>query len=142
MTVDRFLSPEKILLNTNLYIARKMRGKRFLCDLWFFFVGFFCVDFLFWTFLGDFFGRFDTSGSMIPRLVPGISPCDGFCRGRAPVGIGCQSVPNAMSPDVLDSCLSNMFDSHPRLFGSDEVILVWLLLLSLITTLASLTLIH
>ena len=26
----------------------------------------------------EFFGRFDTSGSMIPRLVPEISPCDAF----------------------------------------------------------------
>ena len=28
-------------------------------------------------------GRFDTSGSMTPLLVPEISPCDGFCDGRA-----------------------------------------------------------
>ena len=26
-----------------------------------------------------FSGRFYTSGSMIPLLVPEISPCDGFC---------------------------------------------------------------
>ena len=26
-----------------------------------------------------FSSRFDTSGSMIPLLVPEISPCDGFC---------------------------------------------------------------
>ena len=27
----------------------------------------------------NFSGRFDTSGSMIPLLVPEILPCDGFC---------------------------------------------------------------
>ena len=34
------------------------------------------------------FGRFDTSGSMIPRLVPKISPCDGFCDGAPAAGGG------------------------------------------------------
>ena len=31
---------------------------------------------------GDFSGRFDISGSLIPRLVPEISLCDAFCDGR------------------------------------------------------------
>ena len=35
-----------------------------------------------------FSGCLDTSGSMIPRLVPEISPLDAFCDGRAGVGIG------------------------------------------------------
>ena len=37
-----------------------------------------------------FSGRFDTSGSMIPRLVPEISPLDAFCDvvGVGVVGIG------------------------------------------------------
>ena len=39
-----------------------------------------------------FSGRFDTSGSMIPRLVPEISPLDTFCEvvvvARVVVGIG------------------------------------------------------
>ena len=30
-----------------------------------------------------FSGRFDTSGSILPLSVPEISPCDGFCDGRA-----------------------------------------------------------
>ena len=33
--------------------------------------------------LQTFSGRFDTSRSMIPRLVPEISPCDGFYDGVA-----------------------------------------------------------
>ena len=32
-------------------------------------------------------GRFDTSKSMIPRLILEISPCDGFCDGVV-VGAG------------------------------------------------------
>ena len=50
----------------------------------------FSSESLFWDFFGiyicflggDFLsisGRFDTSGSIIPRLVPEISPCDCFC---------------------------------------------------------------
>ena len=38
-----------------------------------------------------FSSRFETSGSMIPRLVPEILPCDGFCDGQgaaAGAGIG------------------------------------------------------
>ena len=38
-----------------------------------------------------FSGRFDTSGSMIPRLVPEILPCNAFCdgrRGRRAVAVG------------------------------------------------------
>ena len=37
-----------------------------------------CFDFFFSSYL-EFSGRFDTSGSMISRLVPEISPGDGFC---------------------------------------------------------------
>ena len=33
-----------------------------------------------------FFGRFDTSGSMIPRLVPEISSLDAFCDGAGAAG--------------------------------------------------------
>ena len=32
-----------------------------------------------------FSGRFDTSGSMIPRLVPEIAPSSDFCDGRVAV---------------------------------------------------------
>ena len=35
--------------------------------------------------LFDIFGRFDTSGSTIPLLVPEISPCDGFYDKRLDV---------------------------------------------------------
>ena len=43
-----------------------------------------------WNFLiQNFFGHFDTSGSMLPRLVPEISPLDAFCDvGVGVVGIG------------------------------------------------------
>ena len=35
---------------------------------------------IFFTFLIQFFFRsFGTSGSMIPRLIPEVSPSDGFC---------------------------------------------------------------
>ena len=40
------------------------------------------LEFIFVFFWWDFLsisGRFDTSGSIIPRLVPEISPCDCFC---------------------------------------------------------------
>ena len=52
---------------------------------------FFSSESLFWDFFGIYIcfffggiflsisGRFDTSGSIIPRLVPEISPCDCFC---------------------------------------------------------------
>ena len=43
---------------------------------------FFNLDFFISEMLSYFFGRFDTSGSMIPLSVPEISPCDGFCDGR------------------------------------------------------------
>ena len=40
-------------------------------------------------FYSEFFGRFDTSRSMVPRLVTEILPCDGFCDGAvAAAGIG------------------------------------------------------
>ena len=39
-------------------------------------------------FLRVFSGRFDTSGSMIPRLVPEISPLDAFCDAAVVAGIG------------------------------------------------------
>ena len=35
-----------------------------------------------------FSGRFDTSGSMVPRLVPEISSLDAFCDGAGAAGIG------------------------------------------------------
>ena len=35
-----------------------------------------------------FSSRFEISGSMIPRLVTKISPCDGFCDGVAAAGAG------------------------------------------------------
>ena len=35
-----------------------------------------------------FSGRFDTSGSMVPRLVPEISSKCAFCDGAVAVGIG------------------------------------------------------
>ena len=34
-----------------------------------------------------FSGRFDTSGSMIPCLVPEISPCGAFCEEQRELGI-------------------------------------------------------
>ena len=44
---------------------------------------FFVFFLLFFVFLfRNFSGRFDTTGSMIPHLVPEISPCDTFCDGR------------------------------------------------------------
>ena len=46
---------------------------------------FFSLISLFRTF---FFGRFDTSGSMIPRLVPEILPLDAFCDVVVVAGIG------------------------------------------------------
>ena len=52
-----------------------------------------------------FSGCFDTSGSMIPRLVPEISPCDGFCDGQAAVvvgGIGHSRI-------LMDNIVENLF---------------------------------
>ena len=42
----------------------------------------------FLIFFQTFSGRFDTSGSMVPRLVPEISSLDAFCDGAAGAGAG------------------------------------------------------
>ena len=53
-----------------------------------FFFSFF-FDYFFFNFLiQNFSDRFDTSGSMIPRLVTEILPCDGFCDEERRAGIG------------------------------------------------------
>ena len=49
-------------------------------DIFFIFSGFFYFEKIKNAF---FFGCFDTSGYMIPLLVPEISPCDGFCDAHA-----------------------------------------------------------
>ena len=46
------------------------------------FLAFFFLNFEF-SYFEFFSGRFDTSGSMVPRLVPKISPFDAFCDGGA-----------------------------------------------------------
>ena len=41
--------------------------------------GHFFLFYFFFFYSELFSGSFDTSGSMITRLVPNILPCDGFC---------------------------------------------------------------
>ena len=44
-----------------------------------------------------FSGRFDTSGSMVPRLVPEISSLDAFCDGAAGAGAGAAGIGDSRS---------------------------------------------
>ena len=43
---------------------------------------------MFYFLIQNFLGRFDTSGSMIPRLVLEILPLDAFCDRVAAAGVG------------------------------------------------------